>query len=194
LKFKLKRVCLGSAMQRRGIIVLILGAIVFLASIATGVRSGWAAYQKIPNEVFLLGPGQATINVSQTGTYLVWNDYQMVFQGRSHDDAEVLPGGWQFEITQEATGRTMEVGSTKNITRHINNNKSSCIGSVQITEPGNFTLRATGPDTPRVFSIGYSPFAIAGKVVLPSVVMMVAGVAVAMVIWIWAAVLLSRKN
>src|SRR5688500_11171198 len=75
----------------------------------------WVALEFETNQQFL-APGRYTIELATPGEYVVWNDHRTVFEGRTYDESEKLPGGIRIAVVDVASGKPLDVASASGST------------------------------------------------------------------------------
>ncbi len=101
-----------------------------------------------------LAPGKRAFNVERPGKYLVWNDYRTVFQGRTYDVPERLPEGLHIVVTEAASGKPLEVSSSRGASSKTAEADRVSIASFEAPVPGRYEVVVEGAFEPRVFSVG----------------------------------------
>lgn len=111
----------------------------------------WFFKNKQPSTQFL-GPGTNEVVVVKPGNYYLWSDYETLFQGRSYQFPESIPGGLEFKLMDAGTKQTIEMTSDISTKVSSGRNKSTSIGRFQLDHPGKYMISVTGDSPERVFS------------------------------------------
>lgn len=129
------------------------GAIALAATVAAGGIGVWL-FLEYDAAVPFLAPGRHTVELKKPGSYLVWNDYRTVFQGRSYDESKHLPTGARISVTDRTSGRELPVGSQSGATSTSGSTESVAVAQFSITQPGAYEIVVQGGFPPRVMSVG----------------------------------------
>ena len=131
------------------IALIVIGVLIFLAIDAWVIMRVFASRKSADDYGMFMIPGESTVTVP-AGKLKV--SYQEEYKAGSTtgDDIDFdAPAGLQVEVINDATGQPMELkgpgfkgmGSSKNTGSGWSR---TLIGSVQVTEPGSYTVKA-GP-------------------------------------------------
>ena len=153
-----------------GIAACVLLVLHFLARLDTG-------------DQFIV-PGSHAFVVEKTGKQLVWNDYRTVFQGRAYDAPERLPEGLRIRVTEGASGKPVEVISSRGATSTTAEAERVSIASFEAA-PGRYEIVVEGDFPPRVFSIGPSFLPELFLTIAGSVMAVLAGITAAIGVAVW---------
>lgn len=141
--------------MKRGSGTIIAGAVLFVAG--AFVVPAALVIPLILNQTrakqFLV-PGSVEISAETPGRYYLWNDFRTVFNGRTYQSPEELPGGLEITIT-DGGGRLTFVSDGSTTSSNGASSKRS-IGYVEVTTPGKLTVAVTGNADQRVFSFARS--------------------------------------
>jgi uncharacterized membrane protein len=129
------------------------GAIALATTVAAGGIGVWL-FLEYETAVQFLAPGRHTVELKKPGSYLVWNDYRTVFQGRSYDEAKHLPTGARISVIDKTSGRELPVGSQSGATSTTGNTESVAVAQFSIAQPGPYDIVVQGSFPPRVMSVG----------------------------------------
>ena len=99
-------------------------------------------------------PSTQTFNLDEPGTYILWHDHKITFQGKVYNKPESLPDQAVISLKHDGTEIPMR-GSWGSGTTSGQHEKKE-IGRYIIEMPGQYTLSASGFDEERVFSFGRS--------------------------------------
>ena len=132
---------------------LFAGAVALAGVLAMVALIAWYVLT-LEQGVQFLGPGRHTLKLDRPGKFLVWNDYQTVFHGRSYDESEKLPPGARISVFDKAGGRALTVTSSRGGTSTIGNTSSVAVSQFEIEQPGSYEIVVEGDVPQRVFSVG----------------------------------------
>lgn len=102
--------------------------------------------------VQFIGPGRHTATFDQPGTYLVWNDYRTVFNGRSYEESEKLPPGVQVTVIEVDGGQALAISASINTSSNLGDTARNSVAKFEITRPGRYEIIIEGDFPARVFS------------------------------------------
>jgi len=106
-----------------------------------------------PGQTFLV-PSVQTVEVKEPGTYLLWHDNRILFQGKVYNKPAFLPD--QAVIRLEFEGREIPSQSTWGASTTSNQHEKREIGRYALDELGTYTLAVSGFTEEHVFSFGRS--------------------------------------
>ena len=132
---------------------VLAGAIVLATTIAAGGIGAWL-FREYESAIPFLAPGRHALELKKPGSYLVWNDYRAVFQGRVYDEAKHLPSGARISVIDKTSGRELPVGSQSGATSSTGNTESVAVAQFSIARPGPYEVVVQGSFPPRVMSVG----------------------------------------
>lgn len=142
--------------MKRGLGTIITGVVLFVAG--AFVVPAAIVIPLILNQTkakqFLV-PGSVEISAETPGRYYLWNDFLTVFNGRTYQSPEELPGGLEITITDGGGSRLTFVSDGSTSSSNGSSSKRS-IGYVEVTTPGNLTVAVSGNTDQRVFSFARS--------------------------------------
>jgi hypothetical protein len=142
--------------MKRGLGTIITGVVLFVAG--AFVVPAAIVIPLILNQTkakqFLV-PGSVEISAETPGRYYLWNDFRTVFNGRTYQSPEELPGGLEITITDGGGSRLTFVSDGSTSSSNGSSSKRS-IGYVEVTTPGNLTVAVSGNTDQRVFSFARS--------------------------------------
>jgi uncharacterized membrane protein len=126
---------------------------VALAGIVAAIAIGFGVYRAYERPVQFLAPGRCEIDAAKPGPYTIWLEYRTVFENRTWDISERMPGGARFRITgpdgslsnvRASGGGSWKSGETERVS----------VGGFTATLPGRYTVSVEGEFEPRVLSVG----------------------------------------
>jgi uncharacterized membrane protein len=106
--------------------------------------------------VQFLGPGRHTANFDKPGSYMVWNDYRTVFDGRSYDQSEKLPSGVRVTVLDAEEEKSLTVAPSFNAKTSVGNTSRNSVAAFDILRPGRYEIIIEGDFPARVFSASRS--------------------------------------
>lgn len=129
-----------------GIVVFVLGAIVIpMAMIIGAVLNQPAAKQfKVP--------GTARVSIEEPGRYYLWNDFQTVYEGKSYELSERLPGGVEITIRDVDTGEEFDFVSSLTTSSSTPSSSKNSIGYIEVQNDTEISIEVAGLDNERVLS------------------------------------------
>jgi uncharacterized membrane protein len=157
-------------------------ATIVIAAIAAAVALVFNLFSVIGEAQQFLAPGKLVFDVARPGKHLVWNDHRTVFQGRTYDLPEQLPDGLRIRVTETASGKPLEVRSSRGASSKTAEAERVSIASFEAAAPGRHEIVVEGGFDPRVFSVGPN--------ILPQLFMTIGGVIGAVLLGLTAAVAL----
>jgi hypothetical protein len=148
---------------------LLVAALVFLSGAGGGVALlVWQIVGLGGGDTFLV-PSTQVFQVDAPGTYVLWHDYQITFEGKVYNKEPALPDQTVLRLIHkgEEVPAVNVWGSTVTSGQHAKTD----VARYEIEDPGDYTLHVSGFDEPRVFSFGQSRlkdilFAVLGCVLL----------------------------
>jgi uncharacterized membrane protein len=157
-------------------------AAIVIAAIAAAVALVFNLFSVIGEAQQFLAPGKLVFDVARPGKHLVWNDHRTVFQGRTYDFPEQLPDGLRIRVTETASGRPLEVSSSRGASSKTAEAERVSVASFEAPAPGRYEIVVEGGFDPRVFSVGPN--------ILPQLFLTIGGVLGALLLGLTAAVAL----
>ena len=145
----------------------------------------WLVLSFDSNQQFLV-PGRHTVELSEPGEYVVWNDHRTVFDGRTYDESEKLPAGIKIAVVDVASGKELAVASTSGSTFSSGTTERVSFAQFTIERPGRYEIAVTGAPEPRVFSVGKDMALQIVGVIFGSFALLLGGYSAAAGIAIWA--------
>lgn len=111
-----------------------------------------------PSEKTFKVPGIMQVSVDEPGRYYLWNAHQIVFEGKSYNCSESIPGGMEIKISNEETGEQFDLVSYSTMTSTRGSELKNSIGYFEVNSAGSLLIEVTGGNEQRVFSFSKSPF------------------------------------
>jgi len=129
---------------------LVLAPILFILGVGGGTAILiWQVLMLPPGQTFRV-PSVQTVEVTEPGTYLLWHDNRILFQGKAYNKPRYLPD--QAIIHLEIEGREIPTQSSWGATTTSGQHEKQEIGRYVLTEPGDYTLSVSGFTEEHVFS------------------------------------------
>jgi hypothetical protein len=132
----------------------VLAGVVAVAATVAGIGIGVWLFQQYESAVPFLAPGRHTLELKKPGSYLVWNDYRTLFQGRSYDESKHLPSGARIAVVDRASGRELPVEPDFGASVTSGSAESVSVARFNIAQPGSYEIVVHGGFPPRVMSVG----------------------------------------
>lgn len=139
-------------MMKRGFGTIVTGVVLFVAGILVG--PGFMIFTLMLNRQAprqFLVPGSVEVVVEKPGRYYLWNNHQTIFEGRTYDTSESLPGGLEMTISDER-GQKIPLIPDGSVSSQNGAMSKSSIGYVEVTTPGRLDVLVEGNADERVFS------------------------------------------
>lgn len=161
------------------------GALAFASTAAIAAIIAWLVFAPNERQQFL-APGRHAMQLAGPASYLIWNDYITVFEGRSYADTDALPAGVRLSIVEKASGRSLATQPNTHMTVSDDSTKRRSFAQFRTEQPGNYEIIVEGDFPPRVLSASrdYLFAALWGTVGI--VALAVFGFGAAMAIFAWA--------
>ena len=131
----------------------VCGGALILSGIILSAPAGllWFLKNKQPSTQFL-APGSQEVVVTKPGNYYLWFDYETLYQGRSYEFSENIPGGLEFKLIDTRTKSAVEMTTDFSTKVSSGRNKSTSIGRFRLDHPGKYRITVSGDSPARVFS------------------------------------------
>lgn len=142
--------------MKRGLGTIIAGAVLFIAGafvIPAAILVPLILNQSKAQQ--FLVPGSVEIMAREPGRYYLWNDYQTIFNGRTYNSPEDLPGGLEIEVMNDRGNRLAFISDGSTTSSNGSSSKKS-IGYVEVPSPGRLFVSVSGNADQRVFSFAPS--------------------------------------
>lgn len=95
-------------------------------------------------------PGEASIAVTEAGTYNLWYAYRTTHEGRVYNHSKDLPDGTEIQVL-DANLQKIPLAEGSGMTTSTGNRESVRIGYVEIDEPQLIHIRVYGGEEERIF-------------------------------------------
>lgn len=151
-----------------------------IAGVAAAVALVFQLLSVVDKGQQFLVPGKTAFDVEHPGKHLVWNDHRTVFGGRTYDLPAQLPDGLRILVTEAASGKPLEVSSSRGASSKTAEAERVSIASFEAAAPGRHEIVVEGGFEPRVFSVGPN--------ILPQLFLTIVGAVCAVLLGITAAV------
>jgi hypothetical protein len=120
-------------------IVAAIGAAVLIAS--------------FPDWHQFIGPGSTELRIDEPGQYYLWNDHEIVFQGKSYDRSEILPNGLNITVTDTSTDTELPLVPDSSTTMETAGSRRNTVGYFSVAAPTTVRVSIEGASPARVFSV-----------------------------------------
>lgn len=100
-----------------------------------------------------LVPGTHTFNFKSPGKYIIWNDFQTFFNGRSYSSSPSLPDGLTITVIQRASQNQIPTKPTGSSSESSGSHKRHSICSFLAEKPGEYTIEVKNVPSQRVFMV-----------------------------------------
>lgn len=127
------------------------GALAFASTAAIIAIIALLLFAPHPSQQFL-APGRHTMELAGPANYLLWNDYETVFDGRSYENADDLPAGAQISVIEQASGAKLATRPNTSSTVNRGSAKHRSIALFSTARPGHYEIIVEGDFPPRVMS------------------------------------------
>ncbi len=161
------------------------GAVGLAGVAAAAALAGWFVLMFERSTQFVV-PGRHVASLDRPGDYLVWNDYQTVFQGRSYNESRQLPSGVRVRVLDPASGRALDVLASQGATVSSGSENSVSVARFAVAQPGRYEIVVEGDFPPRVFSVGRDFLFPMMATIFGALALVFAGLSAAAGIAIWA--------
>jgi uncharacterized membrane protein len=127
------------------------GAVAFATVVAVVALIAWFVLTMDQGSQFI-GPGRHIATFEKPGSYMVWNDYRTLFNGRNYDESETLPSGARVTVLEVDGGRALAVSPSLNSSSSLGSTSRKSVAKFEITRPGRYEIIIEGDFPARVFS------------------------------------------
>ena len=100
-----------------------------------------------------LAPGRAELQLAGSGDYVIWHDYRTVYEGRSYDVAEALPGGARFRV-RAPDGTSPQVEPLAGMRSDGSQGRSVSVARFSAPAAGLYEVAVEGAFEARPVSVG----------------------------------------
>lgn len=97
-------------------------------------------------------PGSTRIETDAPGRYYLWHEHEAVYQGKTYNKSEDLPGGLEITIRKE-NGERLEFSGASSLSVSSGTNAKKSIGYVEVEAPAELVIDVSGGEETRIFSI-----------------------------------------
>jgi hypothetical protein len=142
--------------MKRGLGTIVTGVVLFVAGafVVPGIMIFSLILDREAPRQFLV-PGSVDVTVEKPGRYFHWNNHQTIFEGRTYDTSESLPGGLVITITDER-GQKLPFIPDGSMSNQNGAMSKKSIGYVEVTASGRLHVSVEGNSDNRVFSFAPS--------------------------------------
>ena len=134
-----------------GVALFVLGAFIFPVLVVLPLILGKSS------AVQFKVPGIIEVPVEVPGRYYLWNDFEIVYKGKSYDRSKSIPDGMEIRIWN-TNGDLLEFVSDSSISSSGDAGGSNSIGYVTVQSPGKVRIEIVGGNEERIFSFSRSRF------------------------------------
>jgi hypothetical protein len=113
----------------------------------------WQVLGSHGGDTFLV-PSTQTFAIEEPGTYVLWHDHQIVFEGKSFSKSDGLPDQAIIKLTHQQT--EVPMSGTWGATVTSGQHEKKEVGRFTIDQPGSYVLSASGFTEEHVFSFARS--------------------------------------
>ena len=161
------------------------GALAFASTAAIAAIVAWLVFAPNERQQFL-APGRHTMELAGPASYLIWNDYRTVFEGRSYADTDELPAGARLSVLEKASGRKLATHPNTHVNVSDEDTKRHSVAQFRTEQPGHYEIIVEGDFPPRVLSAGRDYLFAALWETVGIVTLALFGFGAAMAIFAWA--------
>ena len=127
------------------------GAIAFASTAAIAAIIAWLVFAPNQGQQFL-APGRHTVELAGPASYLIWNDYETVFGGRSYEESYELPAGARITVIEKASGQKLATHSKTGSSLTRGGTKRHSVAQFRTVGAGDYEIIVEGNFPPRVLS------------------------------------------
>lgn len=127
------------------------GVLAFASTVAIAAFGAWLLFAPSERQQFLV-PGRHTMQLAGAASYLIWNEYQTVFDGQSYRDAEELPQGMRLSVIDKASGERIATRPSRNVKVNDSSTRRRSVVQFRTLHAGMHEIVVEGDFPPRVFS------------------------------------------
>jgi hypothetical protein len=96
-------------------------------------------------------PGSREIEIPQPGKFVLWNEYQTIFDGKTYASGPTLPPGLTFEVTELPSNQRIAGVAGLNSYLTVNQTRRQSVATFQLPQPGRYRVSVTGQFPERIF-------------------------------------------
>jgi uncharacterized membrane protein len=100
-----------------------------------------------------LAPGRVQLELAAAGDYVIWHDHRTVYEGRSYDVPEALPGGARFRV-RAPDGTNLQVEPLAGMRSEGAEGRSVSVARFAVPAAGVYEVAVEGTFEPRPVSVG----------------------------------------
>jgi hypothetical protein len=125
-----------------------------LALAIFGVPGGvlWLVLNQ-PKPSPFLAPGPCDFTATQPGKYVLWHEYDTVFNGVTYS-SNTLPSGLTINCRDAISGTNLPIRADRGATMSTMNVRRESVAAVDIPAPGRYLVSVEGSTQPMLFSFG----------------------------------------
>jgi hypothetical protein len=100
----------------------------------------------------LLTPGEKEFEIPETGKYVLWNEFQTIYNGQVFSSSTNLPSGLKIQLTDLKTGTVLPFSTSSfSASEEINGVQRHLVGTYQLVAHTKYRLSITGQFAQRIF-------------------------------------------
>lgn len=180
--------------MKAGLKRLILGVLLFLGGVfGVPVLVLIALVSGDEDEMLFPVPGSVAVELAEPGHYLLWNHYEVLYEGQSYQNSDTVPNGMRIEVV-DASGESLEVVSAYSMEFRTPRSVKRSVASVEVATAGVVQIEVSGTDETFIFSISPSPLGGLLRSFLGGLAAAGLLVVVGIALIIWGAVRMSRSR
>ncbi len=145
-----------------------------------------AMFHSFPGGTQFIVPGDLTITVEKPGKYILWNETNVIYNGRMYTGSSSLPDSVGIRVYELLTGRTVPLKSSSNARESAGPSVRTAVSDISFDKPGRYRIEVNGDFSERVFMLRRSacsdilhalavfvPLSILGWIVSPLILLIV---------------------
>jgi len=133
---------------------LVLAPLIFLLGAGGGTALLIVRIASLSKGETFLAPVERSFAIEEPGTYILWHDYRILFEGRAFNTEPSLPSGAGIRLSHR--GEEIPTARSWGATVTSGQHEKSEVARYVIEEPGEYTLAITGLHEDHVFSFARS--------------------------------------
>lgn len=169
----------------------VLSLLLFLGGTAGFFAVLYLTFASCPKGTQFMVPGSVTVHVGEPARYVLWDEVNTLFQGRTYASSEELPGGVQMVITETPTGRLLQLAPSSGGSETSGSVRRKAIGTIDFDRPGSYVVDVRGDFAERVFYLRPS---MAARVLRNMAIMTLLGFTAWLLAPVIAIVILVRRS
>lgn len=131
----------------------VAGAVALAVTAAVIASIAWFVLTLDTGTQFL-APGRHTVDATEAGKYIVWNEYRTVFQGRSYESSKKLPAAVQITVFDIVRERALDVSPALGASSQTGATERVSVAQFTVEHPGPLEVAVAGSFEPRVLAVG----------------------------------------